>query len=308
MSTMNSINTQLHTGLTTFYRHIHFLKEPFPFTLTYREADTLPEQAHAHDFFQICYVLKGSCHHYINNMEVMLYKGDFFSIPPHMTHRLKKVNGQEIWIAQIDFLPSFLQEELIHTDQLEKIIDFAYLHPLLNSAEHVLPRLHLRLESQQQVERTINRIREELEQQQPMFQLAVRAEMLRLLIIAGREFNEVLSGRENRNLFQSKKQALIKAIEYMENHFTEEIHLAEVAAIAYMSPAYFSSIFKVITGHPFTFYINSLRVKCAQGLLLQTEMKITEVYSRSGFNNASHFIDVFKKHTGVTPSAYRKQA
>ncbi|MGG1519606.1 AraC family transcriptional regulator [Paenibacillus oryzisoli] len=305
---MSSNPNEHHVGFTQIYKHINFLKAPFPFTLTFRNADTLPEHVHAHDFFQICYVIRGTCLHTINECQAVLCKGDFFSIPPYMTHRLKKIEGHDIHLAQIDFLPSFLQEQLTYSADLEGIVDFAYLHPLLNSAEHVLPKLNLQQDSQQQVEQMIATMQKELELQQPMHQLAVRAELLKLLIVAGREFHHAIHGKEEHRLFQSKKHSLLGAITYMETHFAEELELVQVAEKAYMSPAYFSSIFKAMTGQNFTYYLNALRVNKAQELLKTTDMPITDIYLQCGFNNASHFIEVFKKHTGLTPSAYRKHA
>ncbi|MFC4776704.1 helix-turn-helix domain-containing protein [Paenibacillus sp. GCM10023252] len=290
------------------YQHIDLLKDPFPFTLTYRDSGTLPTVLHAHDFYQFCYVLGGSCIHDIHDTQVVLSKGDFFSVPPYMSHSLRRVEDQDVSIAQIDFKSSFLEEHLTYAEQLDGIVDFAYFHPLLHSTEQLLPKLNLNYDSQRQVEQLIDHMRIEIEEQRPMYQLAVRAEMLKLLIIAGREFNAAWEGREEHGRFKRKKQALLQAIEYIDNHFTEELHLADVAEKAFMAPAYFSSVFKAMTGQNFTAYVNGMRVKKAQELLKSTTMLITEIHLACGFNQASHFIDTFKRHTGVTPSAYRKRA
>lgn len=48
-----------------------------------------------------------------------------------------------------------------------------------------------------------------------------------------------------------------------------------------------------------------MRVNLAQIMLAETELQITEIAERVGYEEANYFAKVFKKYTGVTPSKYR---
>lgn len=86
------------------------------------------------------------------------------------------------------------------------------------------------------------------------------------------------------------------------------LHLDEMAKRAAMSPTYFSYMFKVLMGQPFTQYVNDIRIRKALDLLRMSDMSVMEICLETGFNNVSHFTRMFKKITGVSPMKYRKQS
>lgn len=57
-----------------------------------------------------------------------------------------------------------------------------------------------------------------------------------------------------------------------------------------------------------TQYIQRKRVERARRLLADTELTITDIYVKCGFESANYFTRVFRNHTGVTPSAFRNEA
>ncbi len=54
-------------------------------------------------------------------------------------------------------------------------------------------------------------------------------------------------------------------------------------------------------------YLQRLRVETAQGLLLETDLAVTAVAGEVGFDTSQYFAAVFKKYTGQTPTAFRRQ-
>ncbi|MCI9149043.1 MAG: response regulator [Lachnospiraceae bacterium] len=95
-----------------------------------------------------------------------------------------------------------------------------------------------------------------------------------------------------------------KAIEYIQNHFCQDLTLEEVAARADMNPAYFSSSFKKYTGSSFIHYTMDLRVRRAKELLKEGK-KVSEIARLLGFHDTRYFTRTFKKYAGVTPSEYK---
>ena len=104
-----------------------------------------------------------------------------------------------------------------------------------------------------------------------------------------------------------KGDAITRAKQYLKNHFSENLTLADVASHVSLSPVYFSRLFKESTGMTFNSYLNQLRVRSSAYLLLNSQASILDISSQSGFEDQSYFTKVFKKFTGVSPNAFRKK-
>ena len=96
-----------------------------------------------------------------------------------------------------------------------------------------------------------------------------------------------------------------KVCQYIQQHLSEDLSLELLAGQAYLSPSYFSRLFKKEMYVPLSTYINQLRVQKAQQLL-RTSCGVTELAALVGFDNPKYFSQVFKKYTGKTPQDYRK--
>lgn len=95
-------------------------------------------------------------------------------------------------------------------------------------------------------------------------------------------------------------------LSYMEEHFAEDISLADAAARVGFSESHFSKTFKKMTGINFVTYLNMLRVEHAARRLKNSSDRITDVALSCGFDNVRTFNRVFKDVTGSTPSAFAK--
>lgn len=96
-----------------------------------------------------------------------------------------------------------------------------------------------------------------------------------------------------------------KVIELMERDPSRTFSLAEMAESVNLSPAYFCSFFKSITGVSPAKYLKSLRLQQAATLLTTTFLSVKEIVRRVGCTDDSHFVRDFKRRYGMTPSAYR---
>lgn len=100
--------------------------------------------------------------------------------------------------------------------------------------------------------------------------------------------------------------AIFRAIRYLKKHYTRKITLEETAEQAYLSPAYFSKIFKEEMGCGFSAYLNSLRVERSKDFLRNKSIPLIDVAGMVGFEDQSYYTRVFKKTTGLTPGKYRE--
>jgi AraC-like DNA-binding protein len=92
----------------------------------------------------------------------------------------------------------------------------------------------------------------------------------------------------------------------LEERYSQQHSLASMASSVAISPFQFARIFKRLTGSPPHQYLLEVRLEAARRMLLDGT-GVTDVCFASGFSSLSHFIHVFKRRFGCTPSAVRRQ-
>jgi AraC-like DNA-binding protein len=130
--------------------------------------------------------------------------------------------------------------------------------------------------------------------------------MVKLLQI----FAQHLSMISNQIVVQEKNAeppVIARAKEFIKQHQTEDISLGQVAKAVNTSTFYFCKMFKKITGINFTDYVSRVRIENAKNLLLNPNLRVSEIAYEVGFQSLTHFNRVFKKVIGQSPTEYRSQ-
>ena len=97
-----------------------------------------------------------------------------------------------------------------------------------------------------------------------------------------------------------------QTVQYLNTHYSEKITMEKMARRVYLSPSYFSRIFKEEMGTPFTAYLNRVRVDRGKELLRRKDIRLTDIAQLVGFEDQSYFTKVFKKQEGIPPLRYRE--
>lgn len=98
------------------------------------------------------------------------------------------------------------------------------------------------------------------------------------------------------------------AVNYIHEHYMEpSLTLENAAQTIFMSPNYFSSVFKEQTGQTFSNYLMNYRIEKAKYLIEYTNHMFYEISTMVGYPNAPYFSSLFKKKTGYSPSDYKAQ-
>jgi len=104
----------------------------------------------------------------------------------------------------------------------------------------------------------------------------------------------------------SSNPVVDRAIAYIQAHLSDKLSVESIAASAGYSTSYFSHMFAQETGmSPYQFLMKS-RVEHSQQLLKTTRMSVQEIAFQCGFNSAANFCYTFRRMTGVSPHAYRR--
>ncbi|MFI3169320.1 MAG: response regulator [Faecalibacterium sp.] len=104
----------------------------------------------------------------------------------------------------------------------------------------------------------------------------------------------------------SGKQDVVKAVQYINDHYAENLSLDILAKYIHMNSFYFSTFFKKQTGKNFKDYLNQVRMNRAMELLMTTNKKSYEIADEVGFKDYRYFNEIFSRHYGKTPTVYRK--
>ncbi|HEV2391385.1 MAG TPA: PocR ligand-binding domain-containing protein [Verrucomicrobiae bacterium] len=114
--------------------------------------------------------------------------------------------------------------------------------------------------------------------------------------------NQVIVQQEN-----SEPPVITRAKEYIQEHQTENLRLSHVAKACNTSTFYFCKMFKKVTGINFTDYLSRVRIEKSKNLLLNPNLRVSEIAFEVGFQSLTHFNRVFKKILGLSPTEYRTQ-
>ncbi|EMP6173110.1 regulatory protein PocR [Citrobacter amalonaticus] len=98
-----------------------------------------------------------------------------------------------------------------------------------------------------------------------------------------------------------------KALRYIDAHLSDDLRLEDVASHVYLSPYYFSKLFKKYQGIGFNAWVNQQRMASARELLCHSDWSIASIARNLGFSQTSYFCKVFRQTYHVTPQAYRQK-
>jgi AraC-like DNA-binding protein len=114
--------------------------------------------------------------------------------------------------------------------------------------------------------------------------------------------NQIALQHEN-----SEPPVITKAKAFIEQNHSEDLSLGAVAKAVNTSTFYFCKMFKKATGINFTEYVSRVRIEKSKNLLLNPNLRVSEIAYEVGFQSLTHFNRVFKKIIGQSPTEYRSQ-
>lgn len=105
----------------------------------------------------------------------------------------------------------------------------------------------------------------------------------------------------------TRNPALISALEYIENNFSKNFGIDELAAFCCISESRLHHLFQSELKTTPIKYRNQLRVENAASDLLHSDYSLEKIAEINGFHSTTYFREIFKQNMGVSPAKYRKQ-
>ena len=114
-----------------------------------------------------------------------------------------------------------------------------------------------------------------------------------------------LDAQELISVGKRRSSVVLSAVEYIEEHYAEDLTLGRIAEAIYVSPPYLSNLFKDKMDVNLVAYIHKVRIDKAKKLLLESSLSIQKAAELVGYRHEKHFMQIFKKSCGMTPSQFR---
>lgn len=97
-----------------------------------------------------------------------------------------------------------------------------------------------------------------------------------------------------------------EAVKFIEKHYDEELMVSDIADQVFLSPSYFSTVFKVLTGYTVKEYLNFYRLYKAAIDLKETSNSLLYITFNHGFTSQQAFTKKFVQRYGTSPARFRK--
>ncbi|MGL5435551.1 MAG: AraC family transcriptional regulator [Lachnospiraceae bacterium] len=254
------------------------------------------EFPHFHIFYEIMIPLSPKSYHFVEGKRYDLVAHDIVLLPPSILHQTEYQPGPPSDRIIIGFM--YPGQKNFYADGYNEI---------LSIFNNTCPVLRFHREQQNILFQKLNEITE--------ISRNVQSTNVRHLMIHNKfsEFLFLLYSLKERshyvpNIENGIKEKIYTITNYIYTHYSEDISLTSLANTFYISSYYLSHRFKEVTGYTVVQYIQLTRIKNAQYLLLNTELKITRISEKIGFTSFSQFNRVFRKFCDMSPSGFRSAA
>ena len=249
---------------------------------------------HYHDAYEILYILSGELYYFIENKTYKVIGGDLLFMNVNDLHKMTNAKGKTFERIALHFKKDFLKEFFSDYKDFD-------IYSSFNSDCKVFM---LRGNEQSFVDNLFGKMLREFNKKSLGYEYYLKILLLEFLIFLKRKVDIGQSYNYGETNHNHKK--VFEVVGFINANYSKRLTLDYISENFYISPSYFSKIFKDTTGFTFIEYLNSIRTKEARILLKESKLKVTEIADNVGFESSTHFGRVFKKITGLSPLKYRR--
>ena len=247
-----------------------------------------------HNFCELCYVESGDVTLFLDGVEYTLGEGDAMLISAGVRHMYKSAEGN---LSRVYVICFECQSHML------KFLS-GHVIPMNDDERHCIKKI-----GEECVETFFMNDNDLLEVlPHPNFggQQAVILHLEYLLIsFLRRRMAEKKSGLVLLDGEKFYEDLVDIILSYLKNNVSERLSLEKICQRFNYSRSFICKVFKEETGESLISYFNNLKIEEARGMLLETEMTVSEISEALGFSEAKYFGDTFKKKVGLSPQNFR---
>ena len=267
-------------------------KNNFDYTRKLGKAYDEMKNAHNHSFYEFYYLLSGTRKFFINDTIYTVKRGDLIIIPKGAIHRTTYICDETheriIMKFNDDYISNICTQ--VGKDTIERFLSCTKQITIPPNKRDAIEALLDKIENEHNG----------IDSLSPTM-LKVFFEEFLLSVMRCQNSSEMLVSED-----KICDDVISEAAKFISTHYDQQITLNQVADKFNMSPSYFSRKFKLCTGFGYKEYLITIRILESCNLLSTTNMPITEIAAKCGFEDSNYFGDSFKKINGISPREYRK--
>jgi len=238
-------------------------------------------EQHYHNVFEIYFMVNGECKYFIDNKCYEVRKNDLVIIPDGITHNvvyISESHTRKLVSCSKNFIPNSVLPYL-------PSITYIYRNPKVTN----------------EISEIFDKIKPEYFSPDRFSEKVIRNYIASLFFLLARNAETRLEVKTGISYIEN-------AVRFIQENFTSQITLSDVAKLNSISPEHLSREFKKETGFGFNEYLNMLRLQKAEALLkTERELSVSDIAYSCGFNDSNYFSDKFKREYGYPPSKLRKK-
>lgn len=272
----------------------------FPFEVSFSEIRKLSKgyvKLHWHDELQISIVTKGCVEFIVGEKSYVLKNGQAIFINTQRIHMAKSVGEEDGIYHSINFDAKLLKM------YPGSIIEQKYIEPVLTADNLNSIEFYGDAQWEKDILKHIADIINADAIKEKGYELKIYISLLNFWLLLVLNEKDIFSKKTE--VKPINEQRVKDVLSFIHNNYNNKITLQDIADSVFVSKGECCRFFKKsLKMSPYDYLIN-YRINASMKLLKRTNSSILDIAENVGFNNVSHYIQIFKKKTGLTPHEYR---
>ncbi len=244
---------------------------------------------HVHSAMEVVLTLEGTVEYVVNGSAYTVRKNEVLIIPGEAPHSLNMGENSSRYLY------------LFEPDTLRSLRDLKMIPGLFDRVFY----LHDGSETHLRIREMLLKIQNLDHEKELAWNARAYSYLIRIFALLSQHYLSGAVSWRKEPVGAVDQEVIATAMNYINEHYQEELSLEDVASFAGFSRYYFSRSFKKQTGYFFKDYLCQKRLQVAKDLLTRTELSMREVAIRSGFGSVATFNRTFREKNGCTPTKYR---
>lgn len=282
------------------YGTIKPANDSFSYSCKFKEGTRT--QMHTHEYLELAYIVSGTFRQRILDKEIIFKQGELCLIDKNCLHQDYLDNGPAC-ILFIGIANEMFDDIL--SDQAADIRIVSFLRTALLKQKSLWQFLHFKPmdDSSHEVEEYLLKLLQELIRYDKASYYICHGYLMRIFRLLSSCYDISISVE-----MQKKMNWLLfdEITSYIRQNYNE-ISLKQLSDHFHFNEDYFNRLIKTKTGMTYTEYVQNLRLKEAEKLLLKTELNIDDIAARVGYQNKGYFYKIFINKYNMTPAEFRKK-
>lgn len=247
---------------------------------------------HWHEEIQFVYVLKGIVRFQVNDQEILVEEGEGLFINSECLHGAKdELNSNATYIC-LNVHPTFLMVPELFS---------AYVIPYIQATNLDHMKIEHAVAWGREACGHIVTIYELLLKENEFYEIHISKHLTSLWLLL---ISNAIPVTDTANVRKNKR--IKDMLSWIHLHYDETVSLEDIAKAGLLSKSECCRYFKTILGLSPMQYVNHYRIEKSLTLLQNTELSVTEIAFKVGYNGSSYYIEQFKKSMHTTPKSYQK--